>query len=355
MAHIIIELTNRCNLHCQHCFSGRHGGRDDLPLDMIRGVLAEAKAIGFDRLSFTGGDPTVSRHFLEVVRLTCEAGYRFGFNTNGWNFTTMYTKLLPYRAGLDVITFSLDGASEATHDRLRGRGSFRRVMQAMSICVMEDLPFTINMVVTAHNRHEIKQMAQSAVRLGSRGLRFGHLMPSPITTAQQFDLSPWERKLVEAEIAQLCQQSPIPIAMAPGYHTTDLFPCAPLRMQELNIDCHGNVTTCCHLSGHGDGVGDGDVVGNLAEISFTEAYQRIRQVQEQFRQAKLAHLADGTFQDSDFFPCWYCSLHYRKVDWLKTVAGHPWADLIWNRSAKISGAPVVTAQPITLYDAVHKE
>jgi MoaA/NifB/PqqE/SkfB family radical SAM enzyme len=329
MAKIVIELTNRCNLHCQHCFSGRHGGRDDLPVEVLDRILIEAKGHGFDHLSFTGGDPTVHRRFVDVLRKTSEAGYDFSFNTNGWNFTTLYPELLPFRQHLRVITFSLDGASEATHDRLRGDGSFRRVMQAISVCVVEKIPFTFNMVVTAHNRHELYAMAEQASRLGARGLRFGHLMPAPLTTAQGFDLSPRERKEVEAEISSLGDQYPLPIAMAPGYHTQDLFPCAPLHLEEINIDCHGNLTKCCHLSGHGEGVGTGDVIADLVEVSFGEAYQRLVQENEQFHQAKRRHLANGPFQDTDFFPCWYCSLYYEKVGWLKSLERHPWSGVIW--------------------------
>lgn len=333
MAKIVIELTNRCNLNCQHCFSGRHGGRDDLPLAVLDCVLAEAEAYGFDQLSFTGGDPTVHRHFFEVVRRTSAAGYRFGLNTNGWNFASIYAELLPYRNQLEMIVFSLDGATAATHDRLRGRGSYRRVLQAMSICMVEELPFAINMVVTAHNRHEIALMADLAPRLGSHGLRFGHLLPTPLTTAQGFDLSPWERKIVEAEIWHLRVKCPIPIAMAPGHHTTNLFPCTPLHLQEMNIDCHGNLTKCCHLSGHSespsDGMGQGDVVGNLQEISFGAAYARLVAENEAFHQAKLARLQSNAFADTDFFPCWYCSNHYKKVDWLRRQSDHSWSTLVW--------------------------
>ena len=349
MARIVVELTNRCNLRCQHCFSGRHGGRDDLPLDIVRHILAEGKENGFDQVNYTGGDPTVHPYFGEVIGLTFEAGYTSGFNTNGWNFQKIYTQLLPYRAQLQVITFSMDGATETTHDRLRGKGSYRRLMQAMSICVMEDIPFTINMVVTTHNRHEIGQMAKIAANLGSRGLRFGHLMPSPITTQQNFDLSPWERKQVEAEIWHLRNQHPIRIAMGPGYHTTNLFPCTALNLQEINIDCQGNLTKCCHLSGHGDGVGQADIMGNLGHTAFSEAYQRLRQENEQFHQTKLERLANNMFQDADFFPCWYCSLYYKKVNWLKAVEDHAWADLIWdlpvNDSSRLSP---VASHPIEL-------
>ena len=140
--------------------------------------------------------------------------------------------------------------------------------------------------------------------------------------------TPSERKVVEAEIGRLRQDSAIPIVMAPGYHTTDLFPCAPLRMEELNIDCHANLTKCCHLSGHGDGVGSGDVIGNLHEAGFTKLFQKLREENEQFRRKKTERLSSGDFQDEDFFHCWYCSIYYEKVGWLKKIEGHSWAKLI---------------------------
>ena len=32
MTRLVIELTNRCNLRCQHCFAERHATTGDLPL-----------------------------------------------------------------------------------------------------------------------------------------------------------------------------------------------------------------------------------------------------------------------------------------------------------------------------------
>ncbi|MFC1996049.1 radical SAM protein [Chloroflexota bacterium] len=330
MGKIVIELTNRCNLKCQHCFSGRHGGRDDLPYQIIDKILQEAKGIGFERLSFTGGDPTVYPKFKQVIKSAYDAGYLYSFNTNGQNFPTMYADLLPYRDQLEVITFSLDGATEGSHDRLRGKGSYRRVMQAVSICVIKELPFTFNMVVTAHNKRELKLMAESAAKLGARGLRFGHLMPTSLTSQQDFDLTPWERKMVEAEIRVLRDNSPIRIAMAPGYHTTDMFPCAPLNLQEINIDCHGFLTKCCHLSGYSKHLKQVDLIGDLHDISLSEAYNLLVEENRRHIQVKTRNLKENNLHDSDFFTCWYCSLYYNKVGWLKEIQDHPWSELIWN-------------------------
>src|SRR5713101_1183958 len=154
MARIIIELTNRCNLRCQHCFEERHAATGDLPVEIIEKVLREGRGCGIEHVAFTGGEPTIHRQFGEIIRQVCVAGYTFSFVSNGMNFPQVYSLLLPHRQWFTGVTFSLDGAQEETHDRLRGTGSYRRVLRAASICVVKDLPFTFNAVLTARNRHE---------------------------------------------------------------------------------------------------------------------------------------------------------------------------------------------------------
>jgi len=334
MPGIVIELTNRCNLRCQHCFDKRHSADVDLKIEIVEKILMEAKAHGFDHLSFTGGEPTMHPGFAEVLTMVCEAGYKFGFVTNGWNFTKIYKEILPFHDRLSGITFSLDGAREGTHDGLRGKGSYRRVMKAISVCVVKDIPFTFNSVITSRNRDESKEMAELATKLGSRGLRFGHLMPTPLTTVENLDISPTERRKVEATVWQLQKTFPIPIVMAPGHYTTNLFPCTPLQMQEFNIDWQGNVTTCCHLSGHGDGAKGEDVIGNLGKMSFSEAYERLIESNRKFHQKKVERHSNGNFKDSDYFPCWYCSNYFKKVDWLKEFPQNPWSNRVWTKNAR---------------------
>jgi len=334
MASIVVELTNRCNLSCRHCFAGRHGGRDDLPLEVLDKLLAGAKELGIERLAFTGGEPTLHPRFPEIVRRTSEAGYEFSLVTNGQNFPSIYAHILPYRQQLGVVTFSLDGATEETHEHLRGKGAYIKVLQAVSICVVDKIPFTFNFTVTAHNRHELEDMARLATNLGSHGLRFGHLLPTPSAVSHNLTLSPEGRKAVEKEIRDLRRKYPLPVAMAPGYYTTELFPCAPLQGQELNVDCLGRLSKCCHLSSQGDGAGQRDVLVDLNTESLHHAYRYWTEENRQFHRRKESHFASGTFVDTDFFPCWYCSLYYRKVDWLRETDNRPWAGLVRELPAK---------------------
>ena len=144
----------------------------------------------------------------------------------------------------------------------------------------------------------------------AHGRRNDLLLPGEQSTTNA-ELS---RVPVEQEIADVDARRLITVAMAPGFHTSDLFPCAPLNDREINIDVHGNLTKCCALSGHGPGAGTGDIAGDLATTSFAEAYEQLLAITERFRTAKEEHFA-GDPADTDYFPCWYCTLAYGKIGW----------------------------------------
>ena len=324
MSRLVVELTNRCNLRCGHCFDERHAATGDLPFEVLETVLRDGRACGIDHFSFTGGEPTLHRRFGEIVRRVSEAGYTFGFVSNGSRIPRVYPLLVEHRARFAGATFSLDGAREETHDRLRGKGSYRQVMRAASIFVLRDLPFTLNMVLTARNRAEVVEMVALAARLGAGGVRFGHLMTTPETTEGGLDLSPRERREVETEIWRLRDSVSLPVAMAPGYYSeSPFFPCGPLELEEFNLDYRGNLTLCCQLSGYNGAGGLRDRIGNLEEISLTEACDRFRARVATYVADKRAKVARGDFGEVDHFPCWYCVKYLGVSGGVGSLPGYP--------------------------------
>jgi MoaA/NifB/PqqE/SkfB family radical SAM enzyme len=325
MARIVVELTNRCNLRCQHCFEERHAGTGDLSMEILETVLREGTSCGIDHITFTGGEPTIHRLFTDIIHRVCETGYAFSFVSNGVTFPDLYPLLLRYRQSFKGVTFSLDGARAQTHDRLRGKGSYRRVLRAASICVFKEIPFTLNMVLTTQNRSEVSEMVWLAERLGSRGVRFGHLMHTPETAVRKLDLSPHERREVEAEIWALQKRAPIAVVMAPGYFSESaFFPCAPLELKEFNLDYRGNLTLCCQLSGNAGANEGTEVMGNLQDMSLAEACDRFRQRVTTYLVDKQDRLSRGEFGELDHFPCWYCLKYLGKLSWLDTIPTHLW-------------------------------
>ena len=292
-----------------------------LSLEIIEKVLKEVKTShNIYVVSFTGGEPTSHPQLSEILKLVSHAGYSFGLVTNGWHFPNIYSVLLQYKSMLKGITFSLDGAREETHDYLRGKGSYRKVMQAVSICIVRDIPFTFNTTVASHNYDELAEVAELARKLGSRGLRFGHLMPTPLTARHKLDLPLDKQREVENTVSQLQNTLPLRIVMSPRDYITPDVPCSPLRMEEFNVDWRGNLTLCCNLSGY-DSKRNGDVIGNLSQMSFSEAYRRLVNLKRKFYDDKKADCRG--YKDLDHFPCLYCLNYFKKVDWLRNFKAIP--------------------------------
>ena len=83
---VLLEVTERCNLHCAVCFadSGR-GKAQDPSLEKISWLLERAMAaVGPSNLQLSGGEPTLRDDLPEIVEIARLVGYSFiQVNTNG--------------------------------------------------------------------------------------------------------------------------------------------------------------------------------------------------------------------------------------------------------------------------------
>ncbi len=322
MAKIIFELTNLCNFSCIHCLRSEDGPKHYLAPDLVERVLEQARAYGeFDFIAFTGGEPTLHPEFGRIVGAVAGAGFPYGFVTNGWQFEKTLGQIEPYLDQLRNINFSLDGAREETHDHIRRRdGSFRRIVQAISLCRFRELPVHINMVVTTANRSQLQEMAVLASRLGCEALGYGHCQPTADGLAAGLVPTLEERRRIEAEVAALQGMFQLEIAFAGDHYSPSLFhQCPQLRMEELNIDYRGFLTACCTLSNYRGGLEDTDVIADLAEVSLYEAHRRLVSKIAEINREKLERLADGNRREADHFICTHCLEHYDKVSDVETV------------------------------------
>jgi len=313
---LIFELTNRCNFGCVHCIRSEDGPHYDLPLEIVDKVLREVQGYQPIRLvAFTGGESTLHQQFADIVELVARAQYSFTFVTNGWNFPQTFAKILAWQHAFESVSFSVDGASETTHDALRRQpGSFRRLMQAISLCHMHGIPVHLNMVVTRANRADLEAMAMLASRLGCAALGYGHCQPTPDALAADLVLNARERLDVEMEVAALQQIFTLPIFLAGDHYTAARFAqCPQLHMREFNIDYRGYLTACCTLSNYRGGTPDTDVLADLHKVSFVEGHRRLITKIAQINREKLERLTTCAATEAEQFLCTHCLLHYQKV------------------------------------------
>jgi MoaA/NifB/PqqE/SkfB family radical SAM enzyme len=321
-----IELNNICNYRCKHCLRDFSEPSRNLPLTLIRRVLEEAKAYEVSHIAFTGGEPTLHPQ-METILETCDAlGYGYHICTNGSLLPKLWRRLFEGRSGLTGISLSLDGATEATHDALREPGSYRQVMQSLSLCQVKGIPVTVQMIVNRSNRSELAQFALLAAQLGLRKAYYGFLQPVPAMEELGLILTPQEMIAVKEEVQRLRAVMTVPLELSVGHHEKNpLAICRTLDLSTIYIDHRGNLNFCCQLSGYLEADDNSsEVVCSLFTHSLQEAHLKLVQWVARHHQDKIARIAEGSLTLADHFPCFYCAKYFQKVGWLERQPGHPW-------------------------------
>jgi MoaA/NifB/PqqE/SkfB family radical SAM enzyme len=75
-----LELTNRCNLKCVHCYTGSGpltGDRDVLTAADYSSVMEQAYALGCRRMQFIGGEPQLNPDFQRLLVASKSIGFEF--------------------------------------------------------------------------------------------------------------------------------------------------------------------------------------------------------------------------------------------------------------------------------------
>jgi MoaA/NifB/PqqE/SkfB family radical SAM enzyme len=321
-----IELNNICNFRCKHCLRDFSQDARNLPPSLIERVLREAKAYAVSHIAFTGGEPTLHPQLRAILEMCDELGYTYHVCTNGSTLPRMWRRLFGGLRGLTGISLSLDGATEATHDAIREPGSFRQVMQSISVCQVKGVPVTIQMIVNRKNRGELAQFALLVGELGLRKGFYGFLQPVPAMEELDLILTPREMIEVKAEVERLRTVMNVPLELSVGhFEKNPLAICRTLDLSTIYIDHRGNLNFCCQLSGYLEADdSDSEVVCSLETLSLAEAHQELVRWVAHHHQEKIARIADGSLSLPDHFPCFYCAKFFRKIGWLERRPEHPW-------------------------------
>ena len=172
------ELTYACNLACVHCLSSS-GRRDprELSTAEAKAVLDELQRLQVFYINIGGGEPMIRKDFFELVTYAVDHGIGVKFSTNGTYLDAVAAERLAAMDYMDV-QISLDGATAAINDPVRGVGSYDTARRAMDHLAGAGFgPFKVSVVVTRHNVDQLDDFKALADGYGAQ-LRVTRLRPS---------------------------------------------------------------------------------------------------------------------------------------------------------------------------------
>ncbi|BCA80818.1 DUF5714 domain-containing protein [Desulfuromonas sp. AOP6] len=166
------HLTNRCNLTCRHClFTSGPAAADELSLEDVGRLAAEAVDLGCRVFALTGGEPFVHPQFAAIVRdLLAYRDTQVVVLTNGLQLSR-HLETADWDLSRFHLQVSVDGLEER-HDRIRGKGTFAALGAELAWLKARELPFTLSMCVEQDNVADMPALIDYAADVGATTVHF---------------------------------------------------------------------------------------------------------------------------------------------------------------------------------------
>lgn len=233
-----IELTERCNLSCVHCYINQPAGdcyakTRELDTVQFKSVLDKMADHGTLFLLMTGGEPLIRKDFKELYLHAVKQGMLVTLFTNGTLMTGEIADLLvdypPF--GIEITLY---GATRETYESVTMiPGSYDRCLKGIEIILDRNLPLALKSMLLKENYHELEGMRSLAE---SYGLDFRY--DGVIWPRNDGDHEPEDHRLSVSELIEIERRDPKRIEQWQKY--TERFGSQVIRKNRV-FTCGGGV------------------------------------------------------------------------------------------------------------------
>lgn len=176
---IAVDVTNKCNFNCLHCFNNSGKGlEEELSDDEVLNLVDEIADIRPVVMCFCGGEPLL--RFSLILKCLKKLNNNLSacnMVSNGYLMTQDKAYQLK-EEGLSAIQYSLDGLTEMQHDTFRGvRGAYEHVLHAIKYAKNADLRVDISFVPNKLNHKDISNFIDFCYNLGVSEVRSMPFIP----------------------------------------------------------------------------------------------------------------------------------------------------------------------------------
>lgn len=253
---LMLELTNRCNLHCITC-PREYGFGKEMPIgDMstklavkiIDETLPYLKSIGLTGM----GETLFAENLGEVARYIKQRKPNtvIAISTNA-NIPRFIEKIIPVLPYIDTVQVSTDGVGEG-YERIRKGASFEylenNLRQLVPLAKEHHVDLMFNMVITQKNYEQMPQVIAFADKIGVRFVNFTYFNLTSVTDIpleyyQFFSSEPFLELLAKTKESVSCYpQIEVTGLEFPG--NPGIQKC-PLLWDHFQINHNGEMPPCC--------------------------------------------------------------------------------------------------------------
>jgi len=193
------NITQACNLNCQHCYQNAHKrpDSDELRTEEKLNLLDQMGEEFVPFVAFAGGEPLVAPDLWQVLERCCQRSIHVTLATNGTLLTPEICARLK-AANVKYVEVSLESIDPEVHNAFRGQPkAWERSVQGIRNCVASGIRTGMASCFTRDTAHMVDETIQFAVDLGCH--TFSHFNFIPVGRGKEImqeDLTPGQRELL---------------------------------------------------------------------------------------------------------------------------------------------------------------
>jgi radical SAM protein with 4Fe4S-binding SPASM domain len=295
---VIWNITNRCNLLCDHCYMAADGHvrPDELTNEETIALVRQMGERGLPALFLSGGEPMMRSNFWEILELARELDIRVTVSTNCTMMDRDAAKRLR-AAGIDWIATSLYGPAEFHDAMVRVPGTRDRVIEAIRVLREEGVGVAIKTAISKDTWPHIYDLIAEAKELDvgllyfcdlitagrSEGEDDGRITPEQWRELGDFIIDDilsedskmeWDIGAMPSFIPYVAEQlTARGIDVSNGLERLKTISACPVGKGHMNINSEGGIMPCQFAQDW--------TIGNVREISLQDAVCELYELDQQ--------------------------------------------------------------------------
>lgn len=171
MSRLTIELTERCNNNCIHCYinlpaDDPDARKQELSTEEIKEILREAASLDYLTVRFTGGEPLLRDDFEELYCFARKLGLQVIISTNATLISPHIAEVFSRISPLKEISITVYGMSKESYEAVtRNPGSFDAAWRGINLLLEKEVPFTVRWALLPPNKEETKEFEEWAATI----------------------------------------------------------------------------------------------------------------------------------------------------------------------------------------------
>ncbi len=268
-----IEITNRCNCNCIHCFIDRQNP-SKIDLSLFKSICDQLRNSGCIRLLITGGEPLMHPDFFEIWTYAHRKGINLTLFTNGTllsdDHLNLFSKYQPEKVEISIYSLKKSAYQKITKSKVDVNELLKWVIKLSQLTKN----VTIKTPLLTVNHKEINEIQEFAKNNG-----LGFRMDAMILPTLRNSLEPTKYRLPVNKAANIIMndsefrfqyKTSFKNSITPFKDENRLFSCSA-GVYSFHIDHSAKLNMCSLYR---------NAVADISRVSFFEGWERLKEVRK---------------------------------------------------------------------------